>query len=84
MELHHRQADGRGGRELNAPTAPDIYSWDMVAFSRSRLIGFAVWALMPAARAACTSSSKALAVIAMIGIVPAKGWLLARIARVAS
>ena len=52
-----------------------------VSVSRSIFtsIGFATWAFIPASKASCTSSAKALAVIAMIGMVPAPlspfcGW----------
>ena len=56
----------------------------MTALSLDMSMGLAVWASMPAARAVCTSSSKALAVMAMMGITSARGCPLPRMARVAS
>ena len=47
-------------------------------------IGFDTWAFIPAARLFCTSSEKALAIIAMIGMVRPSRFLLLRIAFVAS
>ena len=47
-------------------------------------MGLATWAFMPQARAWRSSSAKALAVMAMMGMVPASGRSIARIARAAS
>ena len=46
--------------------------------------GLEMWAFMPASRSACTSSLKALAVMAMTGMEARAGSGRARMARVAS
>ena len=58
--------------------------WRRVSYSRSGSTGLERWAFMPACRERYTSSSKALAVRAMMGTVLASGRSRARRARAAS
>lgn len=66
-------AEARG---LGAPSgihAPPGRTAARAALMRLMSMGFAMWPFMPAARAAAMSSSKALAVMARMGMEPASG-----------
>ena len=74
-ELASRSDDGEGS----------YFSASSSTFSRCGISsGFAIWPFMPAFRAFCLSSSKALAVIAKMGMPALRGSGRARMRRVAS